>query len=189
MLERAREVAREQGIANVEWRSGDVLPLPFADDSFSIVVSRFAFHHFESPRAVLAEMRRVCRPGGRVVVVDLLASPDPVKARAFHDMEILRDPSHVRCLTLAELRDLFAAAGLSGPEETSYRMRLELEAYLERSFPAPGDEPRIRRMFEEAAADDGFGLDVRRRGDRILFAFPIAILVATRPLASPAGRR
>jgi hypothetical protein len=43
---------------------------------------------------VLAEMRCVCRYGGRVVVADLMASPDPAKAAAFHRMEMLRDPSH-----------------------------------------------------------------------------------------------
>jgi ubiquinone/menaquinone biosynthesis C-methylase UbiE len=182
MLDRAREVAREQGVANVDWRCGDVQRLPFADASFSVVVSRFAFHHFQTPRTVLDEMRRVCRPGGRIVVVDLLASPDPVKARAFHEMEILRDPSHARALTLAELRALLAQSGLPPPDERFYDMRLELEAYLERAFPAPGDDVRIRRMFEDALADDGFGLRVRRRGERILFDLPVAILAATAPV-------
>jgi len=181
MLERAREVAREQGIENVEWRNGDVLPLPFPDASFSIVVSRFAFHHFETPLAVLKEMRRVCRPGGRVVLVDLHASPDPAKARAFHEMEVLRDPSHARALPLDELRGLFRDAGLLAPAETFYDMRLELEGYLERAFPAPGDEEKIRRIFEDAVADDALGLEVRRKGDRILFRLPIAILVSALP--------
>jgi ubiquinone/menaquinone biosynthesis C-methylase UbiE len=181
MLERARVVARENGIANLTWRHGNVQPLPFADGAFSIVVSRFAFHHFQTPGEVLREMRRVCRPGGRVVVVDLLASPDPVKARAFHEMEILRDPSHARALPLEELRGLFREAGLAAPEESFYDMVLELEAYLERSFPAPGDVARIRRMFEDAVADDRLGLRVRRRGDRILFQLAVAILVSPIP--------
>lgn len=181
MLDRARELAHEQGIENVAWRHGDVEPLPFADGSFSIVVSRFAFHHLEKPLAVLAEMRRVCRPRGRVVVVDLQASADPIKARAFHEMEILRDPSHARALPLDELRDLFRQAALPAPTETFYEMRVDLDGYLERAFPAPGDEGRIRRMFEEALPDDGFGLRLRRRGDRILFDLPIAILVSVIP--------
>src|SRR6185369_10253048 len=66
MIERARALQQEKGLTNVTWRLGDVLPLPFADGSFSIVTSRFAFHHFLDPGAVLAEMKRVCAPGGRV---------------------------------------------------------------------------------------------------------------------------
>src|SRR2546422_590128 len=60
MIERARALAAEKGLANVAWQVGDVLPLPYADGAFSLVVSRFAFHHFPEPRAVLAEMKRVC---------------------------------------------------------------------------------------------------------------------------------
>src|SRR5881409_1690221 len=52
MIERARALAVEKGIANVTWRVGDVLPLPYPDASFSLVTSRFAFHHFLDPGAV-----------------------------------------------------------------------------------------------------------------------------------------
>ncbi len=65
MLEKARELQEQQGIRNVTWRQGDVLPLPFDDGEFSIVSARFAFHHFLNPLAVLKEMGRVCGTGGR----------------------------------------------------------------------------------------------------------------------------
>lgn len=180
MLDRARAVAAEQGVQNVTWHCGDVTSLPFPDATFSIVVSRFAFHHFLEPARVLGEMRRVCCPGGRVVVADLLASPDPVRAEAFHRMEVLRDPSHARALTGAGLRALFPAAGLAVPRETSYRMDVELEAVLARSFPAPGTEAEIRRAFDAALRDDGFGLDVRRVDGRIWFTYPVTIFASER---------
>ena len=66
MIEQAKALERDQGLANVSWRVGDVLPLPFANGAFSIVTARYAFHHFLDPRAVLAEMKRVCARGGRV---------------------------------------------------------------------------------------------------------------------------
>ena len=178
MLDRARDVAHEQGVSNVTWQCGDVTPLPFADGTFSIVASRFAFHHFPEPARVLGEMRRVCRPGGRVVVADLLASADPVRAAAFHRMEMLRDPSHARALPRDEVRRLFADAGFGTPRETAYGMDVELEAVLARSFPAPGSEPEIRRLFADAVADDGLGLNVRRRDAQIWFTYPVTIFVA-----------
>ena len=184
MLERARTVAAEAGVTNVTWQHGEVLPLPFADASFSIVVSRFAFHHFERPDAVLAEMRRVCRPDGRVVVCDLMASDDPRKAARFHEIEILRDPSHIRALTLADLRALFPAAGLPEPEATFYRLPFELEGLLERSFPRPEDVPTIRAAYRAAAANDGLGLSTRLVGDEVRAAYPVVILCApARPAA------
>jgi len=48
------------------WRIGDVVPLPFAGAAFSLVFTRYSCHHFQGPKAVLAEMVRGCVPGGRV---------------------------------------------------------------------------------------------------------------------------
>ena len=73
MLDRARQLAAEKGIANVSWDQGDVGSLPYADGAFDIVVTRFSMHHFLDPVGVLREMVRVCAPGGRVVVVDMYA--------------------------------------------------------------------------------------------------------------------
>jgi len=178
MIDKAREHAAALGLTNVDWRVGNVLPLPFADGSFSVVVSRFAFHHFPDPLAVLREMARVCARPGHIVVTDMAASDDPRKADALNTMERLRDPSHTRALPLAELRDLFAQAGLPAPRETYYDVRADLEGLLKTSFPAPGDLPLIRKMFEDSLADDGLGMKTRRKGDRMLLSYPIAILAA-----------
>lgn len=71
MLEQARKIQREQGLNNVSWQQGDVTALPYPDAHFSIVSSRFVFHHLQDPLAVLKEMTRVCKPVGRVVVADI----------------------------------------------------------------------------------------------------------------------
>ncbi len=178
MIERAIQLQREQGLTNVTWTVGDVLPLPYPDGSFSIVTSRFAFHHFLDPGAVLAEMKRVCAPGGRVVVAD--SAPAPEKAAAFNAMEKLRDPSHVRAMPLAELKDLFRRNGLAEPRHTPYRLESDLESLLARSFPNPGDDDRIRALFRASLADDALGINTRPEGDLIVYGFPVAILVADR---------
>lgn len=183
MLERARTLQRERGLTNVTWRQGDVLPLPYPDASFTIVVSRFAFHHFLEPWRVLAEMRRVCAPGGIVMVVD--AAPAADRADAFNRMEKLRDPSHARALPIDEQLALFASAGLSEPRVTWYRLEGELEGLLTRSFPNAGDAEKIRRTFEAALADDALGMNVRRADGTIRFGYPVAVLAAqcSRPRA------
>ncbi len=178
MIEKAREHTAALGLTNVAWHVGNVLPLPFPDGSFSVVVSRFAFHHFPEPLAVLKEMARVATRPGRIVVADMAASDEPKRADALNRMERLRDPSHTRALTLAEMRELFAQAGLPAPRETYYDVRGELEGLLATSFPAPGDLPVIRQMFEDSLADDGLGMKTKRKGDKILLSYPIAILAA-----------
>jgi ubiquinone/menaquinone biosynthesis C-methylase UbiE len=184
MLDRARALALEKRLTNTTWKQGDVLPLPYPDASFTIVTSRFTFHHFQDPLAVLREMKRVCAPGGRVAVVDTDASADPVKAAEFNRMERLRDPSHVRALPASELRGLFLAAGLPEPRQTSYELRDELENLLDRSFPNPGDDDKIRDLFRLSAADDRLGIPVRLEGSTIHYAYPVAVLVADRSRAS-----
>ena len=180
MLKQARKLA-EKLLANVAWRQGDVYALPYEDASFTIVTTRFSFHHFLDPAAVLREMVRVCVPGGRIVVVDDYASEDPAKAAAFNRLEKLRDPSHSRCLTLTELRGLFVAAGLREPEATFYELRGDVPSLLARSFPNPGDDLKIIEMFKASAGDDRLGVPVRLDANTIYYAYPVVILAATRP--------
>ena len=181
MLERARALAAEKGIANVSWREGDVTRLPYPDGVFTIVVTRFAVHHFPDPPAVMREMVRVCAPGGRIVVVDTCASPDPAKAAEFNRLEKLRDPSHARCLALAELQGLFRAAGLGEPRTSFTELRDTVTNLLARSFPNPGDDRKIADLFAASLGDDRLGIPVKRVGEAIEYAYPVAILAAARP--------
>jgi SAM-dependent methyltransferase len=181
MLDRARKLAAQKGLTSIVWRQGDVYSLPYEDASFTIVTTRFSFHHFLDPAAVLREMVRVCVPGGRVIVVDDYASEDPKKAAEFNKLEKLRDPSHSRCLTLTELKGLFGKVGLPEPDATFYELSGDVPSLLARSFPNPGDDVKIIEMFKASAADDRLGVPVRLNADEIYYAYPVAILAATRP--------
>jgi ubiquinone/menaquinone biosynthesis C-methylase UbiE len=176
MLEQARELQRQQGLRNITWQQGDVLPLPYADGAFSIVSARFAFHHFLDPLAALKEMTRVCQAGGRIVVAD--SAPDREKADAFNAVERLRDPSHVRAMPVEELREMFRSAGLQDPRIATYRLEGELEDLLRRSFPNEGDADRIREMFERSLSDDALDMATRREDGKIYYGFPVAILAS-----------
>jgi ubiquinone/menaquinone biosynthesis C-methylase UbiE len=180
MLDRARTLAAEKSLHNVAWDQGDAYRLPYVDASFSIVVTRYSLHHLLDPAATLREMVRVCAPGGRIVVIDAYASEDPVKAAEFHRVEVLRDPSHARSLSLTELRELFSRVGLPEPQPTLYELHVGLEELLARAFPNPGDLEEIRATFTAAADDDRLGLPVRREGDSIDIVYRAAILVAER---------
>jgi len=180
MLDQARKTQQEQGLNNVSWQSGDVLALPYPDHHFSIVVSRFVFHHLPEPLAALREMVRVCKPGGRVVVADM--SPAANRADALNAMERLRDPSHVRAMPEDELRLLFAQAGLAAPRIEHYRLEGELEDLLRRSFPKAGDADRVRKIFSESLTDNALDLNTRQENGKIFYAFPVAILASRRSI-------
>jgi ubiquinone/menaquinone biosynthesis C-methylase UbiE len=180
MVDRARAMAREQSLSNVSWDQGQATALPYADGAFTIVVTRFSFHHFIEPLAVLKEMVRVCAPGGRVLVADMHTSTDTAKGAEFNRMELLRDPSHVRALPVTELKALFPAAGLPEAKTSFYELRDELENLLRRSFPNPGDDDKIREIFRTSARDNRLGIPIRLEGGQLHYAYPVAVLAAVK---------
>jgi ubiquinone/menaquinone biosynthesis C-methylase UbiE len=179
MLDRAQVLQQDKGLTNVTWQLGEAIPLPYPDTSFSMVTSRFAFHHLLDPATALKEMARVCTPGGKLVVID--SAPDRDKADAFNAMELVRDPSHVRAMPLAELKDLYRGAGLPEPRTTGYRLEGELEGLIQRSFPKPGDDETLRRIFRGSVSGDTLGVGARIDGQTIRFGYPVAVLVAAKP--------
>jgi SAM-dependent methyltransferase len=120
--------------------------LPFAEGSFDVVVSRLAAHHFADVRTAVAEMARVARLA--VIVVD-----NTFGGEALEEAERLRDPSHVRCYTVAEWRELFESAGLALDEERSLPQRVEVEPWLERAGCTGADAERVRELAADRIMD------------------------------------
>ena len=180
MLEEARRLAARKSLRNVAWHRGDVYALPFAGGAFDIVSCRYTFHHLLEPARALAEMVRVCREGGRIVLCDAFASDDPVKATAFNVMERYRDPSTVEFRTLSFLRALFAEARLSEPMERFYEVPAELERLLAMAYPAGDDWAGLRAIIEAAVDNDAMGVGARREGGTVCFEYPAVVLTAVK---------
>jgi ubiquinone/menaquinone biosynthesis C-methylase UbiE len=129
LLAYARERAAEYG--NVEFVEADATALPFPDASFDLAATLRTLHHVPRPELVIAELARVTRPGGRVLVVDQIAPVDPLEALAIDRFERARDPAHARLLPEIDLRHLFEANTLALVRERYDDERRELAAYLD----------------------------------------------------------
>ncbi|MFO0773320.1 MAG: methyltransferase domain-containing protein [Nitrospiraceae bacterium] len=175
MIEQARQLQGDKKLENISWQVGDVVLLPFPDATFSLVLTRYSFHHFEDPAAVLSEMMRVCRPGGRVMVVDVVLPLE--KVDAYNQMEKLRDPSHTRALSYPEMASVIEASGLSNVNTARYSVEMELERQLQASFPNPGDADKIREMFVRDIGYDAMGVGANRQGEEIHFAYPVLVVI------------
>jgi ubiquinone/menaquinone biosynthesis C-methylase UbiE len=171
MIAQARERQRSLKLDNIEWHVGDATRLPFADGEFDVVLTRYSFHHMPDPAAALREMKRVCRKGGRVVVID--ATPAPESQAAYDRMETLRDPSHTSALTLDQLRTLGREAGLSEQQVDSYRLEALLSTLADER-----DMAALTRMFDAdiAGGEDRIGVGAWRAADGVRFYFPISIV-------------
>lgn len=178
MLAEAARLQRASGLENLTWIRGDVNRMPFPDASFSLVVSRYAMHHCEQPTRVIAEMARVCKPAGRVVIAD--SAPQPDRAAAFNAAEHMRDPSHTRALTPGELEDAMRAAGLSLAASHLYAWEVQAEGLLARSFPNPGDAERLLQAYANDVGVDRIGMNARNVDGVLHVTFPTLVLVGRR---------
>ena len=87
LVERARQATADEGLSeNVVYRTGDAHDLPYSEPEFDVVTLHTLISHVEDPGRVLAEARRVLRPGGTVAIFDgdyaslTFAHPDPALA-------------------------------------------------------------------------------------------------------------
>ena len=81
MLEKARERAARPDAAPVRLLQMDAAAMRFADDSFDIVYAPYLISVVPDPVKVAQEMRRVCRPGGRIIFLNHFLSPNPILSR------------------------------------------------------------------------------------------------------------
>jgi ubiquinone/menaquinone biosynthesis C-methylase UbiE len=173
MINEAKKLQAKFQLENMNWEIGEVTSLPYPDNHFSIVVSRFGFHHFLNPQLVFAEMIRVCKPNGIVMVVDVALSDE--KTDAYNKMEKNRDSSHVKALSLREFEMLFEKSGLTSCKKSSYTMKIELEEQLQASFPT--NIITLRNMILEDVGIDKLGVNATEIDGKVFLHYPIHIFL------------
>ena len=178
MIEQAKLLQKEKQLDNMTWKIGDVSNLPFYDNSFSIVVTRYSFHHLIDPQKALEEMKRVCMPNGKVVVID--ATPDKDKVDLFDEVERLRDSSHVRALTFSELKSMMQKVGLVNLRSEPHDLEMELEQILRYSLPNPKDIDKIKQMFKEDLTKNNLGMKSHLKDNKVFFYFPISVIIGNK---------
>lgn len=173
MIDEAGRRAGEAGLKNTRFIEGDIAALPFQDGAFDAAVSRYVFHHLENPLAVLREMARVTRPGGRVVICD--ASPAAACRENYDRFEKLRDASHTSALTLEELIALGEAAYLGEASIRRFGLPMELGSLVDSSFPE-GARDELRAMIRKDIGRDAYGFAAREECGKLFITFPITVV-------------
>jgi ubiquinone/menaquinone biosynthesis C-methylase UbiE/predicted transcriptional regulator len=107
MVAYGTKVAAENGVTNLEYRVGDIQAPPIEDSSVDLAFFSQALHHARKPEVAVAAAARICRPGGRIVILDLLKH-DFEKARELYQHEWLgfSEPEIYGFLEKAGFRDL-----------------------------------------------------------------------------------
>lgn len=173
MIDQAREKERENNLSNVSWGIGNAVPLPFDNDSFSLVITRYSFHHFLEPVKALKEMIRVCKPGGRLLIADVCVKDE--HSAEYDRMEKIRDESHVHALTESEFTKMFQLSGLTDIKQSGYGLDTEVKSLLSASSHTPSDREEVMNMITADIGVNNLGINARYEGELLMFTFPITI--------------
>lgn len=177
MLPVAARVAAEKQINNVELETADAEALPYGDGRFDLVTCRIAPHHFPHIDRFITEAVRVLRPGGYLAVVDNVV-PDDIDAAVYvNAFEKLRDPSHVRALSVTEWLAAFAAAGLTVTHHEVAAKAMEFRPWAERMGATTEVIAELRRQLLDAPDPAAAYFAVEDAGDDLWFTLLEAIVV------------
>ena len=179
MLDEARRIARERQITNIDWVIGDAERLPFADETFDVYTVRAAPHHFPDVEAFIAEAFRTLKPGRDAAFVDC-APPLPARD-VLHEVEVRRDPSHVRSLTVEEWVAKLEAAGFQVESAQSRELDWDYEEWMGNMNVPPERRAELARVIESAQGEARVQLHPERREGRLWHAYWHALIRAHKP--------
>jgi ubiquinone/menaquinone biosynthesis C-methylase UbiE len=192
MLQEARKLANGKGIANMPAERADAQALPFPAAQFDLVTCRIAAHHFPDVPTFISEVWRVLKAGGTFALVDNIA-PDAESTPGFSSAELrdaaltynafekIRDPSHGRCLGMAEWTELMTDIGFSIVAKERLPKDMEFQSWADRMGADAATTERLRSMLVDGAPAMRAFLKPRQENGGLWFTLDEAILIARKP--------
>lgn len=178
MLQQLEALAKERAVTNVCAQLADVERLPFSSRSFDLVASRYSAHHWRRPERALAEFRRLLKPGGALLISDIMAREDYAQDTFLQTIELLRDPSHVRDYRVSEWRALLASAGFATEVIMTFDLTLHFATWTRRMETPRQQAAMIMTLFNGASSDirRAFRAPARVTNDDFEFVIPGAVI-------------
>jgi ubiquinone/menaquinone biosynthesis C-methylase UbiE len=189
MLPMVAQLAQARSLVNLSYVVAGAETLPFAGNAFDLVTCRIAPHHFGDVAAFVREAARLLQPEGLLAVVDNVVPGEAGLrrrreredarnvARYLNAFEKLRDPSHGRCLSQAEWRQLLEQNGFALLHEESDHKAIDFDDWVARMEVAPANVVRLRAMLRQAPSAVRAFLQPAYLGERITFHLTEAIFV------------
>ena len=169
MLAVVAETAATRGLGNVTTQQAAAENLPFASASFDVLLARYTSHHWDNFDAGLREARRVLKPDGLAIFIDVVAPGSALLDTHLQTLELLRDGSHVRNYSSSEWVAALTRAGFAVDSLTPRKLHLAFDAWVTRTQTSSTHIAAIRSLQMAAptsvrdhfatAADGSFDLD------------------------------
>ena len=150
IMEKNMVTVQEKGISNLTFLAFDGLEYPFAEESFDLIVSRYAFHHFPRVELSVQQMYRLLKKGGKVLISDPMRHPADTKGVIDDFMNIKQD-GHIQFYSAEELEGLFVRNGFAKEAQTITDMK----------FPFPPKQEYLK-LYDRTSPQDRDFYDITR---------------------------
>lgn len=167
--------------SRVSFRLAPAHALPFQDETFDAVTMRLVLNHVRRPERILREAVRVLKPGGVVIMAELLGVDNPVKRATQNTIESRRNPAHVAARGADQYFKLLTDLGLTIEARQSVNFERELEEWLAIYHTDRADATVVREMIEAGLETDATGMNVRLQSKTLVFDQRMVYVKAMKP--------
>ncbi len=184
MLEQAEYLRLSHPSAATErisYRLAPAQELPFSDESFDLATCRLLLNHARTPERIVKEAVRVLKPGGILLMAELLSVDNPVKRATQNAIEERRNPSHVAARSADQYAKLVTDAGMQIVAKQAVSLERNLDEWLAAYRTDKADGAVVREMMEAGLETDAAGINARRRGNTIDFVQRMVYMKAVKP--------
>lgn len=180
MLVEAEKRSAALGQRNTDYRLGDGEALPYADQTFDIVSCKLAFHYFHDPQRAIAEMQRVTRRGGRIVLVDRVSAENRQQQKFHNQIEKLRTPSKTKVYARSEIVSFFERQGLLLNHVEEYEQLQAVDEWMSTTGAPIENQKRAREMLEQSLVKNLAGISLFYKDGSLMMKHRTAIIVGVK---------
>jgi ubiquinone/menaquinone biosynthesis C-methylase UbiE len=181
MLAQARLEMAKNNLDNISTEQGNAEKLPHASDSFDLIISRLAIHHFEKPILPLREMVRVCKPGHTIGIIDLLSPEDERIAKVYNHLERLRDPSHVTALSKSQMEKLLGQAEITLKKIETHDVEVDFQKWVQMTGTKPETAGLVQNeLMKDIGNDSKTGMRPFMKNDTLKFLQVWSVIIGTK---------
>lgn len=168
MLAQGKKLAEESKLNNICFETGDAESLPYEDETFDLVITRLSLHHFMNPEKPFAEMKRVLKRGGKLIIWDMEATEEELR-ETDDRIEQMRDPSHVKILSRKEFEQLFNEDFILQCEELT-QIPVNLQSWMDLTdTPEDTQKQIVDLMQKELAGGEKTGFFPYVEDNQVMF--------------------
>jgi len=175
MINEAKKIMKERKINNLNFNICSAEELNYRDKEFDIVTCRTAAHHFLDVEKFCSEVHRVLKDEGEFIIVDTITS-DQIKLNNWHqEVELIRDKSHIKNLSLIEWKNILKISKFSFLDIIQSRVTMNLNDWMERSGTSDKDKNILKDKFQNSDEKIKSFFGIKILNNDISFYWPVGI--------------